>query len=244
MAVSESQFKSMPDDQKWLLYNNSKVDRDSFNELKQTVDETLRALRACEIKIEALEAQAAVNKTVNDTLASELRKQRANLNRLDQYGRRDNVVINIPKEDGDIPNLEEKVIYLFKLAGVTVAQSQIVAAHKMKKKGSAIVRFTNRKFADAVLGKAREGKFKNLDTTPIWGKNVTTFAFRNLTPENSKIRFLAKTMKARSLMQNFGTNANGVWIVNNSGTKLSVDLVDDLADILPPHITINDLLDA
>ena len=95
-----------------------------------------------------------------------------------QYGRRNSVEITGIPAEIETKDLEEKVINIFYEAGVKVhgnglTHMDIQAAHRIGKKGTTIVKFTNRKFA--IEGR-RCGK--NLKGTSIFG-NASVYIFAN-----------------------------------------------------------------
>ena len=188
MSLTETQFRNLSADDKWQLYLKTKVDKDSFDCLTQKLSQAVEKIESCESRITALESQLAVNQTVNTTLQDSIRELNRRLNRLDQYGRRENVIISgVPD---NVRDLESKSIKLFGKIGVEVNSSDIVACHPIKKKGSVIVRFANRKNVDRVLKASK--KLKNTDTTDVWGQNCVNYINSNLSPVNLKLRWLAK----------------------------------------------------
>ena len=140
--------------EKWNLYNNAKVDSASFERLSEKLDTAMLALKNCEERVASLESQLLVNQQVNKHLKEDMLQQRKCLNRLEQYGRRENLVVSgIPS---DTENAEGKLIQLFNNVGVNISPADISACHPVKKKGDYILRFTNRKFSQQLLKKRSE----------------------------------------------------------------------------------------
>ena len=165
MSLTKDQFESLSADEKWKLYENTKVDRDAFVELSEKFSAALEKLEACKMKISALEDRVAVTTNVNNVLSDSVKKIQKKLNRLEQYGRRENLVFSGFPDN--CTNTEEKVTKLLEKMGCPVAKSEIAACHPLKKKGQAIIRFINRKSAEKILISRK--KLRNLDTSDIWG---------------------------------------------------------------------------
>ena len=130
----------------WQAYANMKVDRDSFDQLTLQLSVAVNKIDNCEKVVTRLESELALSKNANKVLSESLCSLRKKVNKLEQYGRRDNLEIShIP---ADTPDLEEKVISLLSKIDVPVSKSDIVACHPLKRQGQIIVRFGNRKNAE------------------------------------------------------------------------------------------------
>ena len=118
-------------------------------------------------------------------LTEESEIQKIELNTLNQYGRRENIEIVGVKESITQDKLEDYITKLLKEIGVTVTDSDIVAAHRIgkSKRGgnrNVIVHFVNRKHAIEAYKNRR--KLKNL--RGIFGK---IFIIENLCPTHKSI---------------------------------------------------------
>ena len=142
MSLTREQFQNLTEDEKWMLY-------DKTAELREMLATALGRIDACESRITVLESELAITSNVNTTLAESIKKLNRKINRLDQYGRRENLVIsNFPICCDDT---EGKVISILKKINCPVSKSEISACHPLKKKSSIIVRFVKRKSADRIL---------------------------------------------------------------------------------------------
>ena len=241
MSISEEQFNSLNDQQKWELYTKASVDRAAFEELGQKLTTAIDALRKCEEEVVKVKGQLKVNGAVNKKLSSDVKLLQKRLNELDQYGRRENVVVtNVPTT---LPNddIERKIITLLYKSNLVVRPCDIVACHRTKKKSSVIVRFVNRKDAMSAVKNSR--KIRELDTSDIWGENLDNSIYPNLTPLNMRLRYIAKKLKGRRLISNFGSSVFGIWITREDDSdKEPVNSEDDLAQFLPEDTPLSDLL--
>ena len=131
MALSEAQFNDLSPREKFELYSNTKVDREAFTDLS---NKFTAALDACHAKINALESGLAISSSVNTALTDSMKKMQRKLNRIEQYGRRENVVVSGLPED--CTGTEEKILKIFDKMGCSVPKSQIAACHPMKKRDS------------------------------------------------------------------------------------------------------------
>ena len=203
MAVNEEQFRTLNVDQMWELYSKAAVDRVSFDKLATSVSDTLTKLQACEKKIVELDSELSISKAVSDALRISMLENGKRINELDQYSRRENVVIKGIPEDMSESEAEEKFEATLHAVNVEVSNSDICAFHRLKKKSMRIVRFTNRRIAEKVVRSGKDIGEDNLSN--IWGSNLIQF-FPNLTAKNMKIRFLAKNLKALEAIEGFGFN--------------------------------------
>ena len=115
--------------EKFELYSSTKVDREAFKELSEKFT---AALEACQSRIEVLESGLAVSNSVNTALSDSVKKLTRKLNRLDQYGRRENIVLSGLPED--CTDTEDKILKVLDKIGCSVAKSQIASCHPMKKR--------------------------------------------------------------------------------------------------------------
>ena len=242
MSVTQEQFHSLNDLQKWELYSKASIDRAAFDNLSEKLTTTINALQVCENNINSLDSQLKVSTAVNKKLNGDVKNLQKRVNDLDQYSRRENVVVTNVTEDIQNEELEQKMILLFyKAANHTVRPCDITACHRMKKKSSVIVRFANRKDAVAITKKSRS--FGNSDTTGVWGENVENNVFPNLTPLNLRLRFVAKKMKGKGHIWEFGSSVHGVWIRANEGDdKRQVSSEDDFSELLPEGTDLSTVL--
>ena len=113
---------------------------DSLLELKDSIIEALKA--------ENLKLQQKVEK-----LENRISELESDLNKKDQYNRRNNIEIQgIPSDIGD-DSQEDKVIQMLAEVQIVATKCNIEDCHRLGKNGSTIVRFVNRKFCNDILEK-------------------------------------------------------------------------------------------
>ena len=117
-------------------------------------------------------------------------------NHLDQYSRRNNIVIQgIPANVTD-DELEEKVIDIFSFLGIEVKGSDIENGHRLgyANPKNTIIRFANRKFCYQALDKKLE--LHKLDSRRLGFNPVKTLYFsENLTPTNQLLAWKCRELK-------------------------------------------------
>ena len=135
---------------------------------------------------------------------------------------------------------EEMVIKRLDKIECSVTKAEIASCHPLKKKGQAIVRFINRKTAEKVLSSRK--KLRNINTSDMWGENRVHYVSVNLSPEYLRFRWLAKKLKNRNIISDFGVAKYGVWIKRDSNDdRLHVEIEEDIANCLPDGMNIANL---
>ena len=158
------------------------------------VDKELLNLKDVIIKDLQIENQRLRNKVNN--LEKRVISLEEEGNRLEQYGRRNNVEMTGIPDDVSDADLEEKVIEILDKIDVNVTSKEIEACHRVGKSRNnskkTIVRFVNRKFAKKAI--VNRKSLKNIDK-PSMGLSSDIFISENLTPTNSKLAFLCRKLK-------------------------------------------------
>ena len=133
-------------------------------------------------KIERLESQISVLET--------------DLNKQDQYSRRNNLDIQgIPDSVSD-DQLEEKVIEIFNQLNVKIDKFDIEDCHPMGKlKKTTIVRFVNRKNCKAILEKKLSLNRKLENAKLGFQSDERIFVSGNLTPYNQHLAWKCRELK-------------------------------------------------
>ena len=239
MALTKQQFNSLSAEDMWSAYSQMKVDKDAFDVLSSKLSEAVCKIEKFDEKIASLQSEVEICKTVNRTLSQSYSSLKRRLNQLEQYGRRYNIDISrVPENCAD---LQGKRLILLKKINVSVSSSDIVACYPIKRKGTIIVRFLNRKTAEMAIKQRR--LLRNVDSRDIWGGiNEKTYINYNLSPEYMKLRWYSKKMKAANLILNFGTDEKGLWIRSGEGAKKErIDIKEDLEAYVPNHVSLDNL---
>ena len=135
------------------------------------------------------------------SLESKVTSLEIDQNKLEQYGRRNNIEVSgIPDSVKD-NCLEKKIISVFTSVGIEVKSNDIEACHRIGKSQNSskktIVRFSNRKFAKQALYNRK--KLKSIDKS-ILGVTNDVFINEKLTPVNNRIAFNCRKLKRQNLI--------------------------------------------
>ena len=218
--ITEDMFQSMSADEKWKVCSNFQSKVKLFLSLDKKLDVLVD-------KFEKLESELSVSKAANHALKEDNVALRRRLNRLEQYGRQENVIISGIPDSVEDKNLEKCAIKLMAKLKVRVYSSDIVDCHRLKKRGTGIIRFVNRKNARDAISNSRS--LKDVDTSDIWGVNATTYVSMNLIPEYLSLRFQLKNLKAEAKIFGFGTNKRGLWAkVSATSQKKQIEVEEDI----------------
>ena len=173
---TEEQFNKLSARERYQAYTEMKIDKTAFDNLSTQLISAVDKIKKMEQKIERITSELAVSKNVNTALSKCVTSLRRQVNTLDQYCRKENIEVSgIPK---NFSNLEEKLIQLLNKIDVNVTSKDIVACHPLKREGSAIIRFCNRKKAELALKNSR--KLKGLDNSAICRTTLTNYLNVNL----------------------------------------------------------------
>ena len=154
---------------------------DSLLEVKNSIIEALKA--------ENLKLQQKVEK-----LENRISQVESDLNKKDQYNRRNNIEIQgIPSDISD-DSLENKVIEMLVEAHIVATKSDIEDCRRLGN-GSTIVRFVNRKFCNDILGKKFD-LHKNIYKSKLSFANDTKiYVSENLNPYNQRLAWKCRELK-------------------------------------------------
>ena len=144
----------------------------------------------------------------------------------EQYGRRELVEISGIPGTVQQKDLEDEVLKIYKEAKVTVhdcelTKKDIVACHRIGKRGATIVRFVNRKFAFEGL---RNGK--NLKDSKLYDNNI--YVNNSFCREFSKYGYIIRRLKKEKLILGFKVK-HGVFQIQteNEGDFIEISHVTD-----------------
>ena len=138
--ISKESFLSLSNIQMWELFKKSEIERDSMQQLHVKMDFSIG-------KIEKLETEVAVGKTINTALKNECLLLKRKFNRNSQYQRLENIEISGIPDSVQDTNMEKTVLALLKKTDVDLVPNDIVDCHCLPKRKTVIVRFVNRKHA-------------------------------------------------------------------------------------------------
>ena len=161
-------------------------------------------------------------------------------NNLEQYGRRNNIIISgIPDSVDIINQLEESVTEILTDSNVNVASNGIEACHRIGKKvtriGSTktIIRFINRKHAkQALYNKKKLSQVKKKYTFNPY--NNPFFISENLTRMNESLACQGRKLK-RSNLVNACYIRDGIvtFRINERSNTIKIHHMNDLLELFP-----------
>ena len=160
-----------------------------------------------------------------------------NQNKLEQYGRRNNIELSgIPDSVKD-NCLEEKIISIFTSVGIDVKSYDIEACHRIGKSWNSskktIARFSNRKFAKQALYNRK--KLKSIDKLTL-GLTNDVLINENLTPVKSRIACNCRKLKHQNLISKTYTVNGMIYLISNNvkrGKPVKVLHMQTLLNLFP-----------
>ena len=229
--VTKESFLSLSNEEMWDLFKKTQLEASSIRQLNAKIDVLIG-------KIDKLDSEIAIGKTVNNALKSEIINIKRKQNRVNQYHRRENLEFSgIPESTSD-QNLEKIALALLKKTGVDISSNDIVDCHRLRNKKTVIVRFVNRKHAVKALLNSKKLNGKTNDIV----NNSVIYLNRNLTPEYKSLRWKSKKLKLENYINDFGVNQHGVWVkAEADGPRKQVDVDEDLYEYLPQGISLADI---
>lgn len=193
---------------------------EEFDKLKKvTKDDLVGYIRSLRNKVEELCSYKNIAEQVN-------RLQRSHVKLL-QYNRKDSIEIHgVPEELPD--ELENTCIDLLSEIGVKVSKHGIQACHRLKNKANVIIKFINRKDADAALYNRGKLKTLNKERFNLNGKSI--YINESLC---RPYQFL--TYKARSAFKKKKISSYNFWkgklTVKVDNNEFVISHIDDLINL-------------
>ena len=160
-------------------------------------------------------------------------------NTLEQYGRRNNIIISGIPGSVNVNQLEESVTEILTDINVNVASNDIEACHRIGKKytriGSTktIIRFVNRKHAiQALYNKKNLSQVKKKYT--FNPNNNPFFISENLTRMNESLAYQGKKLKRNNLVNACYTRDGTVTIkINERSKAIKIHHINNLLELFP-----------
>ena len=233
MEIHRDAFDKMNKNDIWELFNKLQAERISLEDIKSDTSEMIKKFDALEARVVVLESELVVSKNANSLLKKEIGRLEKKVRADNQYGRLENIEISgIPAKAND-SQLEDIVIGIANDIDVEIDSCDISACHRLGgDRGDVIVRFVNRKSADAMF--RNSPKLKGLDLSDLLGANhKPLYVNPNLSPELKSMRWKARKMKEAGKVARFGTNRRGVYVQKvERGEKFQIFTDDDLSEFL------------
>ena len=164
---------------------------DSLFQVKDSIIEALKA--------ENLKLQQKVEK-----LENRISDLESDLNKKDQYNRRNNIEIQGILSEINHDFLEDKVIEMLGEVDIVATKSNIEDCHRLGKNGNTIVQFFNRKFCNVILENKLE-LHKNIEKSkPGFGNYTKIYASENLTPYKQILAWKCRQLKRAKKYRRYG----------------------------------------
>ena len=202
---------------------DSKFDvvRDDIISLKETVIQRL------------LEENTKLRKIVSD-LETEVQRSQ-------QYGRRNNLELSGIPSSVENKDLEEKVISVVKCIGVDVTPNEIEACHRLPKTDkngnkTTIIRFVNRKKCVDILQKRKKFKDLKLDDKSALGLPADSmiFANENLSPYNSHLAWKCRKLKrGKKVFSTWFSNGTVIIRIFEEAKPIKIFHENELDELFP-----------
>ena len=160
-------------------------------------------------------------------------------NNLEQYGRRNNIVISGIPDSVDINHLEESVTEILSDIDVKVTSNDIEACHRIGKKNNrinrtkTIIRFVNKKHAKKALFNKKKLS-QNHKNYSFNTNNNPLFISQNLTRMNESLASQGRKLKRNNLVNAYFTRDGIVTIkISDLSKVIKVYHMNDLLDLFP-----------
>ena len=187
--------------------------------------------------IEALKAENLKLQQKVEKLENRISELESDLNKNNQYNRRNNIEIQgIPSEIGD-DSLEDNVIEMLAKVQIVATKSDIEDCHRLGKNGSTIVRFVNRKFCNDILEKTFD-LHKNIDKSKLGFANDTKiYVSENLTSYNQRLAWKCRELKRAKKIPKVWSMKGAIKIRRSPNERAySINNGDDIRYFFPDFI--------
>ena len=172
------------------------------NEVRSTKDEVINLKDI----IKRLQEENNLLHTQCSKLESKIVSLESSINHVEQYGRRNNIVISGIPDDITDDDLEDTVTNILKDVDVHINNNDLEACHRIGKSDArtgsekTIVRLVNRKYCKKALLNRKNFIHINSETKYNFSRNNKVFINENLTKANKSIAFCGRKLKRANLI--------------------------------------------
>jgi len=179
-----------------------------------------------------LRASVSVSEKVSTELRRHLDYLEAEVQRSNQYSRRECIELSGIRVTVNDESLEKVCIDILSKIDVRVDSGDIHACHRLKK-GQTILKFVNRKNAELALANRTKLKNQNLSSIGI-PVDVQIYINQNTNPYYKFLRYQCKLLHDRNLINKFWSFNGGMKIqVVENGSVSVISHMSKLTDIFP-----------
>ena len=162
------------------------------------------------------------------------------INKVDEYNRQNNIVIQVIPQSIKSKDLEDKIINVLDKVNVKVTKNDIEACHRLGDSRKTIVRFINRNHSFEALKNKK--MLISVDPTRLeLDENTNLFLSQNVSDYNSKIVFHCRELRRRRLIGSTWAYDGKVFIkIQDNGNKEEIKHLSQLTRTFPDHILMID----
>ena len=160
-----------------------------------------------------------------------------------QYARRESIeLVGLPEKITDQNELEEKVVELFKFAGVDVTPRSFHAVHRLKNRAVVIAKCTNRRDAIAILRAKKKLRESDPETRKKLGVTGKVFVNESLCPEYKRLFGICNSLyKSKKIAASYTINGSIRCIEKEGGEWKAIEHINDLNTIFGEKV-ISDII--
>ena len=187
---------------------NKLISTSNIAQKELPINDLMSQIKMMEGKMKVLESRLKYTEELSEETEKRHYITEKEINKLNQYSRRENLeIVRIPNSATQ-KDLEGRVIQIFDAIDVPVVSYNIAACHHLKKNKfqkspNVIIRFTNRKFVLDILANK-----KKLSVPPIKesiNMDTNVFIVDNLCPEYGSIFRSCRYLRKKGLLDNVWT---------------------------------------
>ena len=178
-----------------------------------------------DVIIKRLQEENALLRSRCSKLEDKVVSLESSVNQVEQYGRRNNIVISGIPDDVADDDLEDAVTSIMEDVDVIVQNGDIEACHRIGKSDQktsskkTIVRFINRKYCKKALVNRKKLININSEMKYNFSRNNKIFINENLTRANESIAFCGRKLKRNSKIHSCFTRDGIVFIKKTEKSK-------------------------
>ena len=214
------------------------------NEVRSTKDEVINLK---DIIIKRLQEENNLLRTRCSKLESKIVSLESSINHVEQYGRRNNIVISGIPDDITDDDLEDTVTNILKDVDVHINDNDLEACHRIGKSDTrtgskkTIVRFINRKYCKKALLNRKNFIHINSETKYNFSHNNKIFINENLTKANKSIAFCGRKLKRANLIYSCYVREGVVHIKKSEQARpIKVNHINTLYEEFPDFVFFDD----
>lgn len=214
------------------------------SEVRATKEEVLDLK---DVIIKRLQEENNLLRTRCSKLENKVISLESSINHVEQYGRRNNIVISGIPDDIIDDDLENTVSKIMKDVDVQIESKDIEACHRIGKTdqrtGSkkTIVRFVNRKYCKKALLNRKNFRLIDTEAKYNFSRNNKIFINENLTKANETIAYCGRKLKRANLIHSCYVREGVVYIKNTEHSKpTKAHHINILYDHFPEFVFFDD----